>query len=433
MRLRLRGFAATLGTRVLLLAALFLFRNWTEENIEKCIKIIENNIEKCIFAVRNNIEKCNMLYRKIEIEIEKYLKSDTKKVLIIDGARQVGKSFIIRHSGKKLFKNYIEINMTQDKQGDKLFENTSTVNDFYLQLSIIAGEKMGKKEDTLIFLDEIQEYPNLLTLLKFLAQDNKFKYIASGSMLGIALSRTSSIPMGSIEVKHMYPLDLEEFLIANGLGNLALDTLRKSFSSLESLAENVHKKVLDLFKKYLLVGGMPDAVNAWLESSNIVRVRAVQNEIHTFYGLDASKYDKDNRLKIRRIYDMIPSLLENKKKRVVIKNIEQKNGKRYCNYADEFDYLINSGIALEVKAVSTPVFPLLQSSGKNLLKLYLNDVGILSCILYNNNINAILNDNQSVNLGSIYESVVASELQAHGSTLFYYDNKEKGEVDLVCL
>jgi predicted AAA+ superfamily ATPase len=319
MRLRLRGFAATLGTRVLLLAALFLFRNWTEENIEKCIKIIENNIEKCIFAVRNNIEKCNMLYRKIEIEIEKYLKSDTKKVLIIDGARQVGKSFIIRHSGKKLFKNYIEINMTQDKQGDKLFENTSTVNDFYLQLSIIAGEKMGKKEDTLIFLDEIQEYPNLLTLLKFLAQDNKFKYIASGSMLGIALSRTSSIPMGSIEVKHMYPLDLEEFLIANGLGNLALDTLRKSFSSLESLAENVHKKVLDLFKKYLLVGGMPDAVNAWLESSNIVRVRAVQNEIHTFYGLDASKYDKDNRLKIRRIYDMIPSLLENKKKRVVIK------------------------------------------------------------------------------------------------------------------
>jgi predicted AAA+ superfamily ATPase len=267
--------------------------------------------------------------------------------------------------------------------------------------------------------------------LKFLAQDNKFKYIASGSMLGIALSRTSSIPMGSIEVKHMYPLDLEEFLIANGLGNLALDTLRKSFSSLESLAENVHKKVLDLFKKYLLVGGMPDAVNAWLESSNIVRVRAVQNEIHTFYGLDASKYDKDNRLKIRRIYDMIPSLLENKKKRVVIKNIEQKNGKRYCNYADEFDYLINSGIALEVKAVSTPVFPLLQSSGKNLLKLYLNDVGILSCILYNNNINAILNDNQSVNLGSIYESVVASELQAHGSTLFYYDNKEKGEVDFL--
>ena len=431
MRLRLRGFAATLGARVLLLAALFLFRNWTEENIEKCIKIIENNIEKCTFAVRNNIEKCNMLYRKIEIEIEKYLKSDTKKVLIIDGARQVGKSFIIRHSGKKLFKNYIEINMTQDKQGDKLFENTSTVNDFYLQLSIIAGEKMGKKEDTLIFLDEIQEYPNLLTLLKFLAQDNKFKYIASGSMLGIALSRTSSIPMGSIEVKHMYPLDLEEFLIANGLGNLALDTLRKSFSSLESLAENVHKKVLDLFKKYLLVGGMPDAVNAWLESSNIVRVRAVQNEIHTFYGLDASKYDKDNRLKIRRIYDMIPSLLENKKKRVVIKNIEQKNGKRYCNYADEFDYLINSGIALEVKAVSTPVFPLLQSSGKNLLKLYLNDVGILSCILYNNNINAILNDNQSVNLGSIYESVVASELQAHGSTLFYYDNKEKGEVDFL--
>lgn len=128
---------------------------------------------------------------------------------------------------------------------------------------------------------------------------------------------------------------------------------------------------------------------------------------------------------------MIPSIMENKKKRVVAKDIENIEGKRYSNYQDEFDYLINSGIALEVKAISTPVFPLIESSGKNLLKLYLNDVGILTNVLYKNNITAILNDERCINLGSVYESVVASELKAHGHNLFYYDNKKLGEVDFL--
>jgi predicted AAA+ superfamily ATPase len=190
---------------------------------------------------------------------------------------------------------------------------------------------------------------------------------------------------------------------------------------------------MDLFKKYLLVGGLPKAVKTFVQTHNVAEFRSVQNEAHQLYGVDASKYEEENnkRLKIRRIYDMIPSSLENKKKRIVIKDIENKDWKRSDDYLEEFDYLICSGVALEVKAISTPTYPLIENSGKNLLKLYLNDVGILSGIYYKNNIKAIMTDVKSINLGAIYETVVAQELKAHGFALHYYDNKKIGEVDFI--
>lgn len=372
-----------------------------------------------------------MLFRKIEKQIKDFLTSGSNKILLVTGARQIGKTFIIRQIGKSLFENFIELNMAEDAIGPRLFSNVRTVQDFYIQTSIIAGAKMKEKSNTLVFIDEIQEYPELLTLLKFLKQDDKFTYIASGSALGIALKNTTSIPIGTIENLNMFPLDFEEFLIANGFSKIAIDALQSKFQSRETLDENVHNKIMDLFKKYLLVGGLPDAVNSFLENSNIVKLRKIQNDIHSFYSADASKYDEMNKLKIRRVYEMIPSTLENKKKRIVAKNIENKTGKRFSDYQDEFEYVINSGIALEVHAISNPAFPLIESSQKNLLKLYLNDVGILTNILYKHNANAILADESSINLGSVYESVVASELKAHGHTLFYYDNRSKGEVDFL--
>ena len=372
-----------------------------------------------------------MLFRKIEAQIEDHLKSDSRVIMLIDGARQVGKTYIIRHVGQKLFENYIELNLVEDYVGARLFANAKTVEDFYLAVSMLAGDRMKEKENTLIFIDEIQAYPHLLTLLKFLAQDDRFTYIASGSLLGVTLAQTTSIPMGSIRMVRMFPLDFEEFLYANGMNALVVSSLRKKYERQESLDEATHAKVLDMFRKYLLVGGMPDAVNAFVTEKNIQLVRQIQSEIYAYYAADASKYDDGRKLKIRRIYDLIPSNLENKKKRVVAQSIENKRGKTFADYQDEFDYLISAGIALSVQAISTPVFPLIQSSGKNLLKLYLNDVGILSGILYGNNIQAILSDEESINLGSVYECVVASELIAHGHKLFYYDNRTKGEVDFL--
>ena len=370
-----------------------------------------------------------MLYRKIKATIELHLKANSKRILLIDGARQVGKTYIIRHVGKSLFENFIEINMVEDSLGDRLFANTKTVDDFYLQVSMLAGNKMKEKENTLIFIDEIQAYPHLLTLLKFLAQENKYTYIASGSLLGVTLSQTTSIPMGSIRKIRMFPLDFEEFLYANGMNEIVISSMRKKFERLEPIDEAMHDKIMDLFRKYLLVGGMPDAVNAYLAEKNIHLVREIQNEIHDYYAADASKYDEEKKLKIRRIYDLIPSNMENKKKRVVAQDIENKRGRTFNSYSDEFDYLISAGIALNVQAIANPVFPLIESAGKNLLKLYLNDVGILTGILYKNNIRAVLDDERSINLGSVYETVVASELTAHGYNLFYYDNRSKGEVD----
>lgn len=370
-----------------------------------------------------------MLYRKMEALIEAHLTSDSQKILLIDGARQVGKTYLIRYVGQKLFENFIEINLVEDSLGDRLFAETRTVEDLYLQISMLAGERMKQKENTLIFLDEIQAYPHLLTLLKFLSQDGKFTFIASGSLLGVTLFQTTSIPMGSIRKVRMFPLDFEEFLYANGMSRMAVSAMRKKFEKREALDEATHNKMMDFFRKYLLVGGLPDAVNSYLSDHNIQLVREIQREIHDYYAADASKYDEEKKLKIRRIYDLIPSNMENKKKRVVAKRIEGKKGKRFGDYQDEFDYLVSAGIALNVRAISTPVFPLLESSGKNLLKLYLNDVGILTGLLYGNNIRAVLSDQTSVNLGSVYESVVASELIAHGYQLFYYDNRTKGEVD----
>ncbi len=372
-----------------------------------------------------------MLYRKIQPFIESYLKSDSNKVLIIDGARQVGKTFIIRQVGRSLFENYIELNFAEDQNGPRLFKQVRTVQDFYFQVSTIAGDKMGDKENTLVFLDEIQAYPHLLTMLKFLKQDDRFTYIASGSLLGVTLKKTSSIPIGSIEIKRMFPLDFEEFLLANGFHRSAIQLMRDKYLSGESLDAAAHERVMDLFKKYLLIGGLPDAVNTFLADTNIVKVRRIHRDIRAFYADDASKYEADNnrKLKIRRIYEMIPSNLENKKKRVVFQNIEDRRGKRFSDYQDEFEYLISAGIVLDVNAISAPVFPLAQSVGKNLLKLYLNDVGLLTDILYGNNIRAILDDEVGINLGSVYESVVAQELAAHGHRLFYYDNRSKGEVD----
>ena len=263
--------------------------------------------------------------------------------------------------------------------------------------------------------------------------DGRFTYIASGSQLGVALKNTQSVPVGSLDMERMYPMDFEEFLIACGVGEQVIGAMRESFRKGEALPEALHAKMLDFFKKYLLVGGLPDAVDKYLKNRNVVEFRNIQAKVHELYGIDASKYEAEHgrRLKIRRIFEMIPSNLENKKKRVVIKDIEDKAWKRSENYIDEFDYLISAGIALEVKAVSTPVYPLVENSGKNLLKLYLNDVGILSGIFYRNNIKAILSDIRSINLGSVYETAVAQELRAHGYGLYYYDNKKNGEVDFL--
>ncbi len=372
-----------------------------------------------------------MFYRKIEPYIEEYLRKSPDKILCVDGARQVGKTFIISHLAKKHYKNYVEINMVDDFLGDKLFENVRTIDKFYLQVSVLHGDKMNDVSDTIIFIDEIQVYPHLLTLLKPLRIDNKYRYICSGSLLGVTLSKTTLIPMGSIITKTMYPLDFEEFLLANSVGTNVIEHLKKSYNNHLELEQSLHNKILELFKMYLIVGGLPDAVKSYVNTKNINEVRVVHDETMKYYIDDATKYDIENKLKIRKIYEMQTSFIDNKVKRVKFKEIENNNHARYLKYQDEFDYLVSAGISIAVHGISEPKFPLMTSARKNLIKLYYSDVGLLTNLLYKNNVNAILSSDSSVNLGSVYETVVAQELKSKNRKLYYYNRRKVGEVDFL--
>ena len=370
-----------------------------------------------------------MLARKIYNVIEQHFVNKEQEIILVDGSRQVGKTYIIRKVGESSFKNFVEINMVNDSEGERLFAVVNDINDLYLKLSLVAGNKLDSYENTLIFFDEIQVYPHLITLLKFLCDDKKYNFIASGSQLGITLRSSKSIPMGRIKTIRMYPLDFEEFLWANGVDKDIIEKMELSFNERKSLEESIHQKIMSLFRLYLIVGGLPAAINEFLKSRNVHKIREIQKEIHTYYAYDSSKYDEDCRLRTRRIYDLIPSNMENKKKRVVIKDITEKKGKTVSDYQEEFEYLISSGIALSVNAITNPSYPLISSGTKNLLKLYMNDVGILTAILFGDNSRPILDDVKSINLGAVYETVVACELAAHDHLLYYYDNKSKGEVD----
>lgn len=369
-----------------------------------------------------------MFYRKIEERINRYYADKNAKILVIDGARQIGKSFIIRETGKKFFKHFVEINLKDDSEGDKLFESVRTTEDFYLQVSALYGNNLGDVSDTMIFLDEIQVYPHLLTMLKPLRADARYRYICSGSLLGIILQHTF-IPMGSIDEVKMFPMDFEEFLLANNVGKDVISYLKKCFVDQTPPSEGIHKTILGLFKRYLLSGGLPDSVKAFVEAKNVYTMRENQALTYKYYSDDAAKYDKEHSLKIRRIYDYLPSYMENKVKRIQFKKIEDAPKASMGRYQDEFDYLLSSGCVLGAKAISNPVFPLCESASKNLIKLYYNDVGLLTNLLYKNNIDAVLNKDSGVNLGSVYETACAMELSAHGHDLYYFDSKKVGEVD----
>lgn len=371
-----------------------------------------------------------MFYRKIEEKINDYYLDKDAKILVIDGARQIGKSFIIRETGKRFFKHFIEINLKDDWEGNRFFENIRTIEDFYLQVSALYGNDLGNVSNTMIFLDEIQSYPHLLTMLKPLKADARYRYICSGSLLGITLQHTF-IPMGSIDEVKMFPMDFEEFLLASNVGKDVISYLRNCFVERIPPAEGIHKTILGLFKRYLLSGGLPDSVKAFVEAKNVYEMRENQTLTYRYYSDDAAKYDKEHSLKIRRIYDYLPSYMKNKVKRIQFNKIEGASKASMGRYQDEFDYLISSGCVLDAKAVSNPVFPLCQSTSKNLIKLYYNDVGLLTNILYKNNIDALLNKDRGVNLGSVYETVCAMELSAHGHELYYFNSKKVGEVDFL--
>ncbi len=371
-----------------------------------------------------------MFRRKIEKTLVKNYQNENAKILIVEGARQVGKSFIVRNTAPKYFKNYIEIDLKSDYENKQHFFSIRDTDSFYKYISSIFNLKGADLSNTIIFLDEIQYYPHLITLLKDLYKERRYRYIVSGSLLGITLKHIF-IPMGAIDEVEMFPLDFEEFLRANGVGTDVIDYLRSAFLNLTPINEAIHSRILLLFKEYLIAGGLPDAVKEYVLNKDVKATRRVQTYVYAHYQDDAARYQENTKLKIAKIYKDMVSNMSNKVKRVNFKAIENKVNSSLEKYQDEFDYLVSAGVANQVKAVSNPKFPLFDVTAKNLVKLYYNDVGLLTNLLFKTNIQPILNTDKNINLGSVYEHACAAELKAHEHSLFYFDSKKVGEVDFL--
>ena len=222
-----------------------------------------------------------MLERKFTSFLEHFLVTEPDKILLVNGARQIGKSYLIRYVGQKMFLHFVEINLKEDAEGDKVFADVHTTDDLYMRLSNYSSGSLGDKTDTLVFLDEIQSYPHLMTMLKFLNQEARYRFIASGSQLGVALSQTPSVPLGSVTIVQMFPLDFEEFLWATGIGKEWIENIKACFVGEKELDENTHNILLKRFRYFLLVGGMPEAVNHFLADRNMLRVRQTHRDIHS--------------------------------------------------------------------------------------------------------------------------------------------------------
>ena len=367
-----------------------------------------------------------MLTRTVDrILIDHFKISQT--ALLIEGARQIGKTFSIRQFGKK-FKTYIEINFIEQPEAISLFKDLSNTKDLLARLSLFTKQKLIKR-DTLIFFDEVQICPEVITYIKFLVDEGSYNYILSGSLLGIEINALRSVPVGYLTIKRMFPLTFREFALNLGLNSSILENLETSFKEKKPVDDFIHKKMMELFRVYLVVGGMPAAVNRYIETNNLNEVIDIQNQIVNLYKKDITQYDKNNKLAIAQIFELIAPQLNSQNKRFIIKDI--KSGVKFDRYENSFLWLKDAGVALPVYNVETPKIPLKLSKSRSLFKLFMSDVGLLASE-YSQGIQLkIISGDDKLNYGAIFENYIAQELTACEHDLYYYNNKKRGELDFL--
>lgn len=367
-----------------------------------------------------------MLKRKIDKYIKHYYET-SRNALLITGARQTGKTYSIRQFGKS-FKSFIEINFIELPEAVELFKGAKSSGDILFRLSLVTSVPLIKGE-TLIFFDEIQRCPDIVTAIKFLVDEGSYRYILSGSLLGVELKDLRSEPVGYMGIKDMYPLDFEEFISCVGINDTVIGALREAWQNRTAVDEFVHKKIMELFRLYLIVGGMPAVVSKYVESNNLQEVMAIQEDIIRLYKRDIAQYDPDNKLYIGEIFDLIPPELNAKNKRFILKRLNEHAKFGRMEYS--FLWLVHAGVALPVYNVEEPKLPLLLARSRNLFKLFQSDIGLLASQYAEGIQMRIIKGDKDINFGSIYENAVAQELVAHGIAPYYYNNKKRGELDFV--
>ena len=366
-----------------------------------------------------------MLKRKIDHYIKRYYET-TRNALLVTGARQIGKTYSIREFGKS-FKSFVEINFIDNPEAVEVFRGAKGSADILFRLSAMTTIPLIKGE-TLIFFDEVQKCPEMVTAIKFLVDEGSYRYILSGSLLGVELKDLRSEPVGYMGIKDMYPLDFEEFISCVGINDKIIDSLRNAWESRVAVDEFVHSKIMELFRLYLVVGGMPAAVSKYVESNNLQAVMAVQQDIIRLYKRDIAQYDPDNKLYIEEIFNLIPPELDAKNKRFILKKLNENA--KFERYQNSFLWLKNAGVALSVYNVEEPKIPLLLARSRNLFKLFQNDIGLLAAQYAEGIQLRIIRGEKNINFGSVYENAVAQELVAHGIEPYYYNNKKRGEFRL---
>ena len=369
-----------------------------------------------------------MLIRKKEKEVTEWIKNG-KKALLVSGARQVGKTFLIRECLRKEQIEFVEFNLIEQPEIVGLLASAETVDDLILRLSLFTDKKLVKGK-SIIFFDEIQEYKEIVTKIKFFVEEGSFRYILSGSLLGVELTNLKSAPVGSLHTIKMYPLDFEEFLQVFNVQHKLIDSLLKSFEKKAPVDEIVNKKLLDIFNLYLLIGGMPSAVMRYVETSSLEEVYEEHIAIIEQYKQDFTKYEaQDKKFYLTQVYDLIPAELSEKNKRFNFADIKQ--GLKFERAQDNFIWLQKAGVAFPVFNATEPKIPLLLNEKSNLFKLFLSDVGMLTTMYGRATKIKILNGDKDINNGALYENAVAQELYAHGYKPYYFNSKKQGELDFL--
>ncbi len=368
------------------------------------------------------------MFRKDSIFIGNWIKN-SNKALLVTGARQIGKTWLIRDEIKKSGYSIFEINFIDQPNMIEYLNVNISAEEFLVRLKMIMPENY-KPHETIVFFDEIQKCPEIVTKIKFLVDEGSFKYVMSGSLLGVELHGIASAPVGYLSILKMYPMDFEEFMIANSISQVTLDMLQECYKESKVIDDFIHQKLLALFFVYLIVGGMPDAVKTYAETKDIRQVDKTQKDIVILYREDFSQYEhEDKKLKLKSIYDLIPAELNKQNKKFIFTMLDKEL--KFDRYENSFLWLKDAGVALPVYNVEDVAIPLLASKSSNVFRLFLSDIGLLTCAYPTETKIELINKNGEVNNGAHFENAVAQQLTANGLTPYFYKKKNIGEIDFL--
>ncbi len=370
-----------------------------------------------------------VMKRIIYNDLIEWKNKKVKKPLIIKGARQVGKTYIIREFAKNNYKNLVEINFERDHEFQELFKQTKTAHDL-LQYFELTYMDIQFDNDTLLFLDEIQACGDAFTALKFLSEDFPCDIICSGSMLGVAVASSSSFPVGYVETWDMYPLTFLEFVDAMGVNPSIIDTIYQSIENNKPIPISIHEKFNQFFKDYIIIGGMPEVVQTYFQTKSYREALLIQRQIVDDYRNDMLKYAHGSeRIKARECYDSIPLQLAKENKKFQYKLIKKGGNARY--YESSLDWLKDSGLIIKTYRLKTPEIPLEINKEPNIFKVYMADTGLLVSQFDEAVIKAFISGNLGYFKGALYENVIAQILHSKKKDSYYFEPSQSQEIDFV--